>query len=78
MCAKHVALIHRTLAITQSPPKNYDSNSRPTGDLGASLGSCIAFVILFFATDNHDVFAFRLLRGTTIRHPVSSVIAQLW
>ena len=29
----------RTLAITQSPPKNYDSKSRPTGDLRASLCS---------------------------------------
>ena len=28
-----------TLAITQSPPKNFDSKSRPTGDLGASLCS---------------------------------------
>jgi hypothetical protein len=29
----------RTLAITQSPSKNYDSNLRPTGDLRASLCS---------------------------------------
>jgi len=33
-----------TAAITQSPPKNYDSNSRPTGDLCASL--CYASVSL--------------------------------
>jgi hypothetical protein len=31
----------RTAAITQSPQKNYDSNSGPTGDLRASLCSAI-------------------------------------
>jgi len=35
----HRAQQIRTLAITQSPPKNYDSNSRSTGDLRASLCS---------------------------------------
>ena len=30
---------NRTSGITQSPPKNYDSKSRPTGDLRASLCS---------------------------------------
>ena len=38
-----------TLAITQSQPENYDSKSRPTGDLRASLGS-VAF-------DPLDVFS---------------------
>jgi hypothetical protein len=37
-CIEHY-LYRRTAAITQSPPKNYDSNSRPTGDLGGSLCS---------------------------------------
>jgi len=30
---------HRTTAITQSPPEDYASNSRATGDLRASRGS---------------------------------------
>lgn len=40
-----VGLSDRTTAITQSPPKNYDSNSRPTGDLGASLGSAFSGLV---------------------------------
>ena len=39
---------------TMSPPKHYDSNSRPTGDLGASLG--------------YPLWSPRLLHGDRICH----------